>query len=111
MRLFFAGLLLPFVLTGCATHWTHPTKTEAEFRRDSDTCWDGALREVVKEAPSPLPPEYQTDCSSIGNNVSCTTKQVQRNGDPDPWGIGLSMNRQRYKERCLRQMGYTEMKK
>lgn len=35
-KIFF--LLLVFLISGCATIWTHPTKTSADFNRDYYKC-------------------------------------------------------------------------
>ena len=61
--------------------WTHPAKSEAQFRIDMAQCKNEALRNIQQQ-PVVLPPnisapiasqQYDTNCSRIGNNLNCTT--------------------------------------
>jgi len=72
----FAGLLLLINIAGCGMGWTRPNTSEAEFYKDRYECQREAAS-MYPIAMRPSGPGYQapaqTDCTSYGNQISCTT--------------------------------------
>lgn len=72
----FAGLILLINLAGCGMGWVRPNTSEAEFYQDRYQCEKEAAT-MYPVAMRPSDPGYQapaqTNCTSYGNQISCTT--------------------------------------
>lgn len=117
-------LLSTFLISACAqTQWTHSTRTQADFQRDSAYCQNEAMRNVQQQIAAPVAPvytpptQYNTDCSRIGNSMNCTTvgssnysaqiaQQNAQNMAQHGANIGTALSRQSYADNCMVTMGY-----
>ncbi len=75
MRIYFVAI---FILCGCAAEWMHPTADQSQFYQDKMEC-DNFSQNIPRTivATRSVPPVYDTNCTRIGNNVSCMTSQNQ----------------------------------
>ncbi len=76
IALAFVSLLLLVSIAGCGMGWRRPNTSEAEFYQDRYAC----EREAASMYPIVMRPSgpgnqtpAQTDCTSYGNQISCTT--------------------------------------
>lgn len=121
------------LLSSCAQmNWTHPSKTEAQFRSDMAYCQNEAMRNVQQQAPvyvptAPIytpPQQYDTNCSRTGNYVNCSTTaqpnisaQIAQQNAINAQNqaaayanIGTGIERGNYADNCMYGMGYTKQK-
>jgi hypothetical protein len=61
-------------VAGCASNWTRPNTTEAQFRQDVYACQQQAAAAPRPVYVQPTQSARQTDCTAQGNNLSCTTR-------------------------------------
>jgi hypothetical protein len=69
------------LLGGCASRWSRPNTSESQFYQDRYQCEQDAARSyppaMVQRTTSPgfqaAPRASQTNCTTIGNNISCNT--------------------------------------
>lgn len=121
-----AVLFLATCLSGCATNWSHPTASQAQFQSDSLSCQDRANQAVPRtyvpiQQPAPVyNPSYSTTCMNMGvSMVSCETtsnapiyspqmaqaNQAMAQGGADfARAFGLSS----YYDSCMQSKGYSK---
>jgi hypothetical protein len=122
--IFLAGLTS--MLASCAqTNWVHPSKSEAQFNMDKAYCANEASRNVQPSVAAPVVPiytppnQYNTNCSSIGNSVNCTTTaqpnylaQIQQQNSQNMAqagaNIGTAFAQQQFAENCMRTLGWSK---
>ena len=103
--------LFCFFLTGCATGWYRPDTTESEFYRDRYECQQQAAQMypvmIIKRVIHPgYQAPAQTDCTSYGNQVSCTTTPGAHTPPITTTEDANLSNRNNASSACLNSRGY-----
>jgi uncharacterized lipoprotein len=105
-------LSLSAALAGCTPiNWTHPTKTDADFKVDKFECErEAALMYPVQMQTQTYGGGYQapstTSCKEEGNKVDCTIKPGQYTPPPTSTvDVNSSMRFSAFKS-CMQARGY-----
>jgi hypothetical protein len=72
-------ILAAVALTGCAApRWYHPTASAAQFNQDRYECTmqaNALFPPAMTNTSTGVPPTTRTNCTAMGNQMSCTSRQ------------------------------------
>lgn len=100
-----------FALGGCAFGWSRPNTTETEFYQDRYQCEQEAARMypvamMQRTIGSGYQAPAQTNCTTYGNQISCTTDPGLYVPPAQVTEDANSLNRSYAFQSCLESKGY-----